>query len=67
MDGFNFYPLAQKPKRISKTRKKEPKNNRRRFEFIMDEISDKDIIEMLDSQANKADYIRRLIRADIAD
>lgn len=44
---------------------KPKKTSRYRFEFIMDEFRDKDLIEKLESQKNKADYIRKLIQEDI--
>lgn len=47
--------VKQKPKVV----------NRVRFEFIMDAEKDKKIIERLNNQPNKADYIRKLIKKDI--
>lgn len=47
--------VKQKPKVV----------NRVRFEFIMDAEKDKKIIERLNKQSNKADYIRKLIKKDI--
>lgn len=41
------------------------KVNRERFEFIMDAERDKKIIEHLNNQPNKAEYIRQLILKDI--
>lgn len=37
----------------------------KRFEFVMDRISDKKIIEWLERQPNKGLYIRNLILQDI--
>lgn len=42
------------------------KSNRVRFEFVMDSITDADIIKKLNECPVKADYIRSLIRADLA-
>ena len=41
------------------------KVGRVRFEFIMDSSRDKDVIKKLNSQPNKAEYIRKLIQEDI--
>ena len=38
---------------------------KKRFEFVMDEFTDKKIIEWLEKQPNKAMYIRNLITQDI--
>ena len=37
----------------------------KRFEFVMEKITDKKIIEWLEKQPNKAMYIRNLILQDI--
>lgn len=47
--------------------KNNQKSTRVRLEFIMDSITDSDIIEKLNSCANKAEYIRRLIRKDLKE
>ena len=38
---------------------------KKRFEFVMDKISDKKIIEWLEKQPNKGAYIRNLIQKDM--
>lgn len=38
---------------------------KKRFEFVMDKITDKKIIEWLEKQPNKGQYIRNLILQDI--
>ena len=47
------------------TKPKPQKVGRVRFEFIMDSTRDSEVIKKLNSQPNKADYIRRLIVEDI--
>lgn len=42
------------------------KNNVRKFSFSLMVKSDADILARLDEVESKTDYIRRLIRADIA-
>lgn len=39
--------------------------DRERFEIALDPIADKDIVEHLNRQPNKSDYVRRLIRKDL--
>jgi len=39
--------------------------SRERFEIALDAFADRDIVEMLNKQPNKSDYIRRLVREDI--
>ena len=39
--------------------------NRVRFEFVMDAVRDKAIVDKLSKQSNKAEYIRGLILKDI--
>lgn len=48
----------------TQTKKPKVKPTRYRFEFIMDVERDKELIERLESQPNKADYLRNLIRRD---
>lgn len=49
-----------KPPRVGK-----PKTtNRYRFEIALDSTRDADVIEILEKQVNKSDYIRRLVRKD---
>lgn len=50
-------PEAEKPKPV--------KGTRVRFELIFDSIRDWELIEYLNKQPNKAEYIRQLIREDI--
>ena len=47
--------------------KKEPKPRAitKRFEFHVDAVADKDVVEKLDTQINRSEYIRDLIRKDI--
>ena len=47
--------VKEKPKKVGRVR----------FEFIMDSDRDAKIIDRLNKQSNKADYIRRLITEDI--
>lgn len=42
------------------------KNNARRISFTFMKSTESDILEQIDKQANKAGYIKRLIREDIA-
>lgn len=35
------------------------------FSFRFDKVSDSEIIEMIMSQSNKTDYVRRLIKEDL--
>lgn len=49
-----------KPPRVGK-----PKTTSRyRFEIALDSTRDADVIEILEKQVNKSDYIRRLVRKD---
>lgn len=52
-----FYP--------KKARKLKGSGDRVRFEMTFDSVVDKDVINKLNQQPNKADYIRELIRKDI--
>lgn len=47
--------VKEKPKKVGRVR----------FEFVMDSTRDSEVIKKLNSQSNKADYIRRLIVEDI--
>lgn len=50
-----------KPPRVGR-----PKTtDRYRFEISLDPMKDKEIIEKLEEQPNKSEYIRQLIRVDI--
>ena len=51
-------------KRLPKVGK--PKNpNRERFEIALDAVTDKDVVEQLNKQINKSEYVRKLVRDDI--
>lgn len=50
----------QKPPRVGR-----PKTSTRyRFEVALDSVRDADVIEKLEKQVNKSDYIRELVRKD---
>lgn len=44
---------------------KPKRSTRYRFEFILDTERDKKLIQKLESQANKAEYLRSLIQKDL--
>ena len=41
------------------------KTTRKRFEIVLDVLRDKKIIEHLEKQPNKSEYVRNLIREDL--
>lgn len=50
---------------IDLTPKMRRKNSYRvRFEISLDAVADRDIIEILDRQPNKSDFVRELIRKE---
>lgn len=40
-------------------------NTRVRFEIALDSLTDRDIVEKINSMPNKSEYVRELIREDI--
>ena len=62
MNKIQFVNLIPKP-----TENKKEKKNRDivRLEFIMNPVTDADIIARLNIVGNKSEYIRKLIRRDI--
>ena len=56
----------QKPPRIPRISLSKPQSETRvRFEIALDSLTDRDIIEMINSVPNKSEYVRELIRDDI--
>ena len=58
----DFFAEPKPPKPVKEPR---PKPIIKRIEFHVDEVTDKDVVEKLDTQINKSEYIRDLIRKDI--
>lgn len=54
--GFVISPIVAKP---------QTKATRYRFEIALDIVRDAKIIDKLEKQTNKSDYVRRLIAKDI--
>ena len=46
-------------------KEKPVKDTRYRFEIVLDSVRDRELIDYLEKQSNKSQYIRDLIREDI--
>lgn len=54
-----------KPKAEKPVKPKPVKGTRYRLEIALDSLRDREVIEQLEKQTNKSEYIRQLIREDI--
>ena len=57
-----FKDFFKEPKAVKPPK---PKSVTKRFEFHVDAVADKDVVDKLDTQMNRSEYIRDLIRKDI--
>ena len=60
------YPNARaRAKAIDKQNRKYKREKQTAFTLRFHNINDKDVIDKINAQTNKIDYVRQLIRADI--